>query len=102
MDTRESKETLVKARDPTNYTLSLNLTCTSGADAIYSETYHPSYNIHTKECSGYLNTPLKINCTADRNISSDTRRLCNCVDRGKLSVLSSPVGWRSGTDYVLS
>jgi len=84
INTYESKEIIEQARDPLNYTLSVDLMCSEAPDPTYSQTYHPSYNVVSQECGGYIMAPLKINCTAeDGSLDNDTRRLCYCVDKGR-------------------
>ncbi|XP_066935071.1 uncharacterized protein [Clytia hemisphaerica] len=83
LNTHEANQVFITARDPSNYTLVVNITCDeapSSAVTAYSRTLHPSYDVITGECSGYKDAPLKINCTAEEIIDSNTRRLCYCVD----------------------
>lgn len=86
LNTHEANQVFITARDPSNYTLVVNITCDeapSSAVTAYSRTLHPSYDVITGECSGYKDAPLKINCTAEEIIDSNTRRLCYCVDIGE-------------------
>ena len=85
INTHESYSIFETARDPTNYTLELNIACQpSTTNNIYKRTLHPSYDITTQECEGYLDAPMQINCTAEETIDTSTRRLCYCVDIGKI------------------
>ena len=86
VNTHEANQVFLTARDPMNYTLVVNITCDespSSAVTAYSRTLHPSYDVTTGECSGYKDAPMKINCTAEEPIDSNTRRLCYCVDIGE-------------------
>ena len=83
VNTHESYKIFETARDPTNYTLEANITCKPTLEKLYTRTLHPSYDLSTGECQGYLDAPLKINCTAEEAIGANTKRLCYCVDIGR-------------------
>ena len=84
INTHESNALFETSRDPTNYTLELNITCKPTLNRLYTKTLHPSFDISTSQCEGYLDAPLKINCTAEEPINANTRRLCYCIDIGKI------------------
>lgn len=63
------------------------LNCTSdgqGTQASYQNQYDPHYDSQTNSCIGYMNVPVKINCSAVPP-SNTTVRVCRCIDKGKTS-----------------
>ena len=90
INTHESVYIFETARDPTNYTIELDITCKPSTDSVYARTLHPSYDITTQECKGYLDAPMQINCTTEETIDTNTRRICYCVDIGKKILSKKP------------
>ena len=51
----------------------------STTHAVYSESYHPSYNEELNRCEGFIGVPAKFDCNAQSPSNKKIARLCNCV-----------------------
>lgn len=85
IDTKNNKAIFENARVVDNFTLTEDIECEIDASSNeYSDIEHPFYDQDTNKCIGFVDVPDRINCSVNGTLGTNVRRLCNCIDKGKV------------------
>lgn len=65
-----------------------DINCTNSSKTTWSKDYHPSYNIISHSCEGYVKINNAKACDKVNISSSNMRRICYCLRPSKTSAIS--------------